>query len=75
MAARDLNRELSWELPVDGPTTVSGIIIEFLETIPDGKVCCMLNNYRIEVTKYKENKIENVIIKRIEQNKNIDEEA
>jgi Mg2+/Co2+ transporter CorB len=54
---RDLNRILNWELPTEGPTTISGLIIEILETIPDGLVCCSINGYRIEVLSYNDNKI------------------
>jgi len=32
---RDLNRILEWELPTDGPRTVSGLIVELLEFIPE----------------------------------------
>jgi Mg2+/Co2+ transporter CorB len=56
-AVRDLNRELDWDLPIDGPTTLSGMIIEHLETIPEGKVCCLINSYPMEVLSYQDNKI------------------
>ena len=54
---RDLNRILNWELPTAGPTTISGLIIEHLETIPDGLVCCTISGYHIEVLSYNDNKI------------------
>ncbi len=54
---RDLNRILNWELPTEGPTTISGLIIETLETIPDGLVCCSIHGYRVEVLSYNDNKI------------------
>ena len=31
---RDLNKMMGWELPVDGPKTLNGLILEKLEDIP-----------------------------------------
>ena len=31
---RALNRSMRWNLPTDGPKTLNGLIVEFLETIP-----------------------------------------
>ena len=59
---RDLNRELTWALPTDGPTTLSGLIIEHLETIPEGTVCCQIGQHRIEVIEYKEHTITTICI-------------
>ena len=54
---RLINRQLDWELPQDGPKTLSGIIIEYLETIPDSNVCIRLGNYRIEIVQIQDNMI------------------
>ncbi len=32
---RALNRSMRWNLPTDGPKTLNGLIVEFLETIPE----------------------------------------
>ena len=32
--ARVLNRTLGWKLPTDGPRTLNGLIVEYLETLP-----------------------------------------
>jgi len=48
---RDINKGLDWDLPIDGPKTISGLIIEYLEAIPENSVCLKLNGYKIEVTK------------------------
>lgn len=45
---RDLNKETGWKLPLDGPKTVSGLVIEELESIPDAPVCFDLGNLRFE---------------------------
>ena len=32
---RELNRTMHWKLPTDGPKTLNGLILEFLEAIPE----------------------------------------
>src|SRR5678816_4097308 len=34
-AVRALNRTLGWQLPVDGPKTLNGLLVEKLETLPE----------------------------------------
>jgi Mg2+/Co2+ transporter CorB len=47
---RELNRSFAWQLPWSGPKTLSGLIIEQLETIPQTPVCLWLEGYPIEIT-------------------------
>ena len=54
---RLINRSLSWELPVDGPKTLNGLITEYMETIPEANVCFTVNEYRIEIVKIQDNMI------------------
>ena len=54
---RLINRTLDWELPKDGPKTLSGLIIEELETIPDSSCCISVNGHRIEIVQIQENMI------------------
>lgn len=54
---RDLNKALDFNLSVDGPKTFSGLIIEYLESIPDSNICLKLEGYRIEILKVKANTI------------------
>lgn len=54
---RDLNKALGFELPVDGPKTFNGLIIEYLESIPDSNICLKLEGYRIEILKVRANTI------------------
>lgn len=46
---RELNRMLSLHLPLDGPNTLNGLILERLTEIPAGEVCLTVENCRIEV--------------------------
>lgn len=55
---RDINRALKWELPTDGPKTLNGLLLEHLESFPDGVVCVRLGKYMFEIDRMKDNLIE-----------------
>ena len=61
-AARELNRSFGWELPVVGPKTISGLIVEQLEMIPETCMCLRIEGYPIEVIKIEANTIDQVRI-------------
>lgn len=65
ISIRDLNKSLNWDLPINGPKTISGLIIESLETIPQGPVSLQVKNYLIEVLAVKKNKIVQVKMEKI----------
>lgn len=46
---REVNKMLAWQLPEYGPKTLSGLVLEYLETIPEGPVCVTIGNYQVEV--------------------------
>lgn len=46
---RDLNRLMQWNLPTDGPKTLNGMIIEYLETIPEAGTSLLLAGYPLEI--------------------------
>ena len=46
---REVNRELHWHLPCDGPKTINGLVTEALESLPDSSVCLKLGPYRLEI--------------------------
>jgi len=54
---RLINRTLGWELPLDGPKTLNGLITEHLETIPETNVCLTIDSYRIEIIQIQDNMI------------------
>ncbi len=58
-ALRDLNRQLQWKLPADGPKTLNGLITEQLESIPETSVCLTIGQYRIEILQTKDNMVKN----------------
>lgn len=51
---RDLNRNMGWQLPVDGPKTLNGLILEKLEDIPQTGTTVLINNYPVEVVQTKD---------------------
>lgn len=55
---RDINKELNWDLPTDGPKTLNGLIIEHLEHIPEGTVSVQMGDYLVEITERSATKIE-----------------
>lgn len=62
LSIREINRELGWLLPTDGPKTLNGLIVEFLENIPDAIVSFEIGNYRFEINKLSETRIESALV-------------
>jgi Mg2+/Co2+ transporter CorB len=60
LTLRHLNRMMSWTLPLIGPRTLSGLIIEYLGYIPPADSCLTIENYRIEILKVSDNTIKGV---------------
>ena len=54
---REINRHLHLNLPTNGPKTISGLIIETLQAIPDGPCCFQHEGYIIEVVTIHNNTI------------------
>jgi Mg2+/Co2+ transporter CorB len=46
---RDINKRLGLNLPLDGPKTVNGLLLEQLQEIPDAPIALKLGNCVIEV--------------------------
>lgn len=57
---RDLNKEMKWDLPTDGPKTLNGLIIEYLEDIPSPNTSLRLAGYPVEVVDVADNMIKSV---------------
>jgi len=57
---RDINRALHWELPIDGPKTLNGLITEKLGTIPDSAICFEIGNYCFETIEIDDSRIKTV---------------
>jgi Mg2+/Co2+ transporter CorB len=59
---REVNRELHWHLPSDGPKTINGLVTEALENLPDSSVCLKIGPYRLEILHSEENRATQVRI-------------
>ncbi len=57
---RDINKGLDWELPTDGPKTLNGLLLEHLESFPEGLVCVRLGRYHFEVLEMHDKMIQEV---------------
>ena len=54
---RELNKELDWQFPTEGPKTLNGLILEYLEDIPEANISLRLAGYPIEVIEMKDNMV------------------
>ncbi|QYJ77973.1 HlyC/CorC family transporter [Shewanella acanthi] len=59
---RDLNKEMKWDFPTDGPKTLNGLILEYLEDIPSENTSLRLAGYPLEVIEVADNMIKTVRI-------------
>ncbi len=51
---RDINRQLNWHLPTENAKTVNGLIIEYLEDIPDANTCFRVGAYMVEIVQIRD---------------------
>jgi len=56
-AIRAINRSLDWALPTDGPRTLSGLIVEHLESIPEPGTTFRLDGHQVEVLQTADNTV------------------
>lgn len=57
---REINKLLEWNLPTDGPKTVNGLIIEYLEHIPEPGTSLIIADYPMEVVLSTSNTVKTV---------------
>ena len=48
-SVRTLNRKMGWTLPTTGPRTLNGLIVEYLETIPEPGTKLRIGDYSLEM--------------------------
>jgi Mg2+/Co2+ transporter CorB len=61
---RELNRMLDLELPLDGPRTLNGLIVEHLQDIPEVGVGVRVGNVAMEIVQTRDRKIKMVRLHR-----------
>ncbi|RAX07208.1 magnesium/cobalt efflux protein [Photorhabdus sp. HUG-39] len=64
---RELNKAFNWALPVDGPRTVNGMVLEELGEIPALNVQVQIGKYNFEVLSVNDNVIKQVRVTPISQ--------
>ena len=62
ITVRELNKILNWQLPTEGPKTLNGLIIEYLEHIPEPGTSMLLDNYPIEIIQTTRNAVKTALI-------------
>ncbi|WP_292987728.1 HlyC/CorC family transporter [Nitrosomonas sp.] len=59
---RDLNRKLDMQFPLDGPKTLNGLILEYLQVIPEGGTGLNIAGYPMEIMQVKNQAVKTVRI-------------
>jgi Mg2+/Co2+ transporter CorB len=59
---RELNRSLGFNLPTAGPKTLSGLIVETLQSLPGKGISLRIGQYRIEIISVKDKMVEKAMI-------------
>lgn len=57
---REINKALDWDLPLNGPKTLNGLLTEMLEIIPEKNVCVRLPFHCVEILNVQDNAIKTV---------------
>ncbi len=57
---REINRQLKWQLPTDGPKTLNGLLLEHLEYIPEAGTTLKIDNYLVEITQVSDSAVKMV---------------
>ncbi len=60
---RELNRSLRWELPTDGPKTLNGLVLEYLESIPEPGTSLLIARYPVEIVQVSGNAVKTARVK------------
>lgn len=54
---REINRIMNWTLPTDGPKTLNGLVLEYLENIPATGTGLEIAGYPMEIVETNDNRI------------------
>jgi len=57
---RDINKALQWSLPTEGPKTLNGLLLELLESFPQGSTGVRIDDYCMEIMDLQDNVIRQV---------------
>ena len=74
---REINSRINWDLPTEGPKTLSGLILETVQSIPETNVGISIGGYRFETILIKDNVVKIAKAEKIEidlEDEELDEE-
>ena len=54
---REINKEMAWDFSTDGPRTLNGLILEYLEDLPQVGRKLMIAGYQIEIASIENNMV------------------
>lgn len=54
---REINRKMKTHFPLNGPKTLNGLILEYLEEIPDSGTCLVISGHRLEIVQTQDRSI------------------
>ena len=74
MMIRDINRRIDWDLPTNGPKTLSGLILETAQSIPESNVGITIGPYRLETILIRDNVVKMAKAEKIEVETDDEEE-
>lgn len=63
IGVRSLNRALRWDLPTQGPKTLNGLVLDYLETIPEPGTSLRLHGHTMEIVQTTDNAVKTVKIR------------
>jgi Mg2+/Co2+ transporter CorB len=64
ISIRELNKKLSLNLPIQGPKTLNGLILEFFEDIPEPNTSFKINNITFQIINAQDKNVKSVKIYR-----------
>jgi len=64
---RELSRNMQWELPTEGPKTLNGLIVEYLQTLPEAGTSLMIEGYPIDIIQIQDNVVKTARIRPLER--------
>ncbi|QUM82369.1 DUF21 domain-containing protein [Moritella sp. 5] len=66
---RDINKEMNWHFPTNGPKTLNGLILEYLEEIPESNISLKIADHPLEVLEINNNVIQRVRVQPADKKK------
>lgn len=62
MNIREMNREMDWHFPTDGPKTINGLLLEYFQDIPNEGLSIRLAGYPVEIINVENNMVQTIRI-------------